>query len=194
MAPSIALSKAGTALVLGDSLSAAHNMDFNQGWVSLLEQQLRDQGCAIDIVNASISGETSAGGLTRLPPLLDRHRPAAVVIELGGNDGLRGLPVSELKRNLSEMVRLSREAGAKVLLLGIQIPTNYGRRYGQALGRVYSDLADELNLPVIPFFLDGIATDPALMQADGIHPNVQAQPLLASRVEKPLQALSECGG
>ena len=184
---------ADTVLVMGDSLSAAHNMDISQGWVFLLEQEFDAKGCKIKFINASISGETSAGGFNRLPVLLNKHQPSVVIIELGGNDGLRGFPVSELHNNLSRMISLSREAGAKVLLLGIQIPSNYGRRYNEMFTAVFPSLESSLRVPAIPFFLEGVATNPDLMQADGIHPNVKAQPVLAERVAGPLMALNPCG-
>jgi len=169
-------------LVVGDSLSAAYNLAFEDGWVHRLGLRLSASDCPVTVVNAAISGETSAGGLARLPKLLDDHQPAIVMIELGGNDGLRGFPVGDLRDNLDAMIRLSREAGAKVLLLGIQIPTNYGRRYTEALAGVYPDLAESHGLPLVPFLLEGVVGQPGMLQADGIHPTAAAQPTLVDNV------------
>jgi len=182
---------AAKILVVGDSLSAAYGLAIADGWVALAEDRLTAAGCDAELVNAAISGETSAGGLSRLPRLLKLHQPSVVMIELGGNDGLRGFPPEDLQSNLASMIRLSREAGAKVLLLGIQIPTNYGRRYTEALAGVFPALAEELHVPLVPFFLDGIAQNAALMQSDGIHPNAEAQPLLAEAVLDDIASLLE---
>lgn len=180
-------------LVLGDSLSAAHNIPIESGWVALLDRRLAANGCQVDVVNASISGETSIGGATRLPDLLDTHQPSIVIIELGANDGLRGLPVSDLRSNLSEMIELSHEAGAEVLLAGIRIPTNYGRRYTEAFADVYPELGEEYGAPVIPFLLEGIALDPDAMQTDGLHPTAEAQSAVLENVlPKLLPLLSFC--
>lgn len=176
-------------LVLGDSLSAAHNMPVEAGWVHLLDQRLTEEGLDGQAVNASISGETSSGGLSRLPELLDEHHPAVVIIELGGNDGLRGLPTSELSENLRQMIKISREAGAKVLLAGIRIPTNYGPRYGTAFAAVFPDLAESMGVALVPFILEGIAMNDAALQADRIHPNREAQPIILANVWEHLEPL-----
>lgn len=181
---------AGPVLVVGDSLSAAHNIPEEKGWVSLLEGRLKQEvGTAPEVINASISGETSAGGLSRLPDLLARHAPAVVVIELGGNDGLRGLPPPQLRENLDRMIALSREAGAKVLLLGIDIPPNYGQAYRRRFREVYTDLAAAHDVPLLPFLLEGVALEPGLMQPDGIHPTADAQPLVLDNVWPLLREL-----
>ena len=166
---------AGTVLIVGDSISAAFGLDTRQGWVALLEKRLRDEGFDDKVVNASVSGDTSAGGQARLPALLSAHKPSLVVLELGGNDGLRGQLPAQLQQNLASMIDKSRAAGAKVLLLGKQLPPNYGARYTKAFAQVYSDLARDKNVPLEPFFLEGIGGHPELMQADGIHPAQGAQ-------------------
>nr|WP_246505326.1 arylesterase [Coralloluteibacterium stylophorae] len=177
-------------LVVGDSLSAAHNIPVESGWVSLLEDRLAESMVTPPkVINASISGETSAGALTRLPALLEQHRPGVVVIELGGNDALRGLSPVQLRDNLARMIEASREAGAKVLLLGIEIPSNYGPAYRDRVRGVYSGLAESLDVAMLPFLLDGIALDPALMQADGIHPTAAAQPRVLDNVWPRLEPL-----
>ena len=183
MAPASASTAPRPVLVVGDSLSAAHNIPRDAGWVALLEDRLDEvMATAPDVINASISGETSAGGLTRLPALLEQHAPGVVVIELGGNDALRGLPPAQLRANLDRMIRLSREAGAKVLLLGIEIPPNYGPAYAQRLREVYAGLAAEHEAALLPFLLEGVALQPGLMQADGIHPTAEAQPRVLDNV------------
>ena len=169
-------------LVLGDSLSAGYGIALEESWVSLLQDRLTQQGYGYRVVNASVSGETTEGGLTRLPAALRKHRPDLVLIELGGNDGLRGIPVRTFKQNLQRMVELSREAGAEVLLLGIRIPPNYGPVYTRAFESVYQQLAHEFELALVDFLLAGVALDPSLMQADGIHPTADAQPVLLDNV------------
>lgn len=180
---------AGTLLIVGDSISAGFGLDTRLGWVSLLEQRLKQQGYDDKVVNASISGDTSAGGLARLPALLAAHKPDVVIVELGGNDGLRGQSPAQLKQNLASMIDQSRAAGAKVLLLGMQIPPNYGVRYTTAFAKVYSDLAKEKELALVPFFLEGIGGHPDLMQADGVHPAVSAQEKLLNNVWPVLKPL-----
>jgi acyl-CoA thioesterase-1 len=167
-----------TILVFGDSLSAAHGIRPEQGWVTLLAQRLQAQGYGYQVINASVSGETSSGGLERLPRALALHTPAIVILELGANDGLRGLPVSAMQENLARMVQLSQAAGARVLLVGIRIPPNYGPRYTDQFERVYPALAQQYHLPLVPFLLEKVALDPALMQEDGMHPNAAAEPLV----------------
>ena len=180
---------AGTILIVGDSISAAFGLDTRVGWVALLEQRLKQQGNDDKVVNASISGDTSAGGLARLPALLAAHKPEVVIIELGGNDGLRGQQPAQLKQNLAGMIAASQNAGAKVLLLGMQLPPNYGARYTQAFAKVYDELAHEKQVALVPFFLQGVGGHPQLMQADGIHPAADAQGLLLENVWPALKAL-----
>lgn len=166
---------AGTVLIVGDSISAAFGLDTRQGWVALLEQRLKAEGFDDKVVNASISGDTSAGGQARLPALLAEHKPSLVVVELGGNDGLRGQAPAQLQQNLASMIDRSRDAGARVLLLGMRLPPNYGKRYTDAFAQVYADLGKEKDVPLVPFFLEGVGGVPELMQADGIHPGRGAQ-------------------
>lgn len=180
---------AGTLLVVGDSISAAFGLDSRQGWVALLEKRLQDEGFYHQVINASISGDTSAGGLARLPALLAEHQPQVVIIELGGNDGLRGQPPMQLQQNLASMVEKSQQAGAKVLLLGMKLPPNYGVRYTTAFAQVFSDVAQAKQVALVPFFLEGVGGVPGMMQADGIHPNVTAQPLLLENAWPALQPL-----
>ncbi len=180
---------AGTVLVVGDSISAALGLDTRQGWVSLLQERLREGGFEHQVVNASISGDTTSGGLARLPALLSQHRPQLVIIELGGNDGLRGQPAAQLQQNLARMVDLSKEAGAGVLLLGMRLPPNYGQRYTEAFARTFSDVAQDKQVPLVPFLLDGVGGVPGMMQADGIHPAEAAQGRLLDNVWPTLKPL-----
>ena len=165
-------------LVVGDSISAAFGLEIEQGWVHLLAQRLQQQNAGVEVINASVSGDTTAGGLARLPPLLQRHAPDLVVIELGGNDGLRGMQPANMQQNLSSMVEQARAAGADVLLFGMEIPPNYGVRYTQAFRQVFVAVSDAHDIPLLPFLLEPVAADPALMQSDGIHPTAEAQPLI----------------
>ena len=182
---------AQTILVFGDSISAAYGMEVTQGWTDRLQETLQAlPGHEGDrIANASISGETSLGGLARLGQELSRHKPDWVLLELGANDGLRGLPPATLKANLAEIIRQSQQAGARVLLLGMKIPPSYGARYIQMYHEVYGQLAGEFNIPLIPFILEDVSLDPGLMQADGLHPNAKAQPLIAKKVADTLLPL-----
>lgn len=187
---SAAAHAAGPLLVLGDSLSAAHNIPQQAGWVALLEHRLNQRGApAPKVINASISGETTAGALARLPALLAQYRPSLVLVELGGNDGLRGLPPAELAANLDAIIRASRDADAKVLLLGIDLPPNYGRAYRDRFRAVYSDLAKKHRVPLLPFLLDGVALQPGLMQEDGVHPTAAGQPRVLDNVWALLQPM-----
>ena len=165
-------------LLIGDSISAAFGLEIEQGWVSLLQKRLEEQDYPHRGVNASVSGETTAGGLARLPVLLEQVQPELVIIELGGNDGLRGLPAANMQQNLSAMVEQSRASGADVILLGMRIPPNYGPRYNDAFEQVFVDLSQSLDVPLVPFLLEGVGTVPELMLDDGIHPGAAAQPLL----------------
>ncbi|UQY34898.1 arylesterase [Pseudomonas fulva] len=183
------MAQAGTVLVVGDSISAAFGMDTRQGWVHLLDERMRNEGFEHQVVNASISGDTSAGGAARLPALLAEHQPQLVIVELGGNDGLRGLPPGQLQQNLASMIDASRGAGAKVLLLGMRIPPNYGERYTTAFAKVFDDVATDKNVPLVPFLLEGVGGVASLMQDDGVHPAVAAQPRLLENVWPSLKPL-----
>lgn len=192
--PAAALDDSGSGeapavLVLGDSLSAGYGLRPGESWVSLLEQKLGSQGYPHRVVNASISGETTRGALARLPRALDIHDPEIVVIELGANDGLRGFPPEVMRDNLAELVTLAHGSGARVLLLGMHLPANYGEAYTQRFHQVFVDIAKQHEVPFLPFFLDGIALQPQMMLDDGIHPNASAQPLLLENVWPALQAM-----
>lgn len=172
-------------LVLGDSISAEYGLKRGSGWVALLEKRLSEKKIDLEVINASISGETTSGGVSRLPALLEKHKPNFVIIELGGNDALRGLPLSMTEANLLAMTRAAKAAGAKVLLIGMQVPPNYGRRYNQELAALYYDVAKAEGTGLVAFFFKGIADTPiasSLFQADRIHPNEDAQPLLLVNV------------
>jgi len=179
----------GTILVFGDSLSAGYGVATGSGWVDLLRQRLQDKGLAYQVVNASISGETSAGGLSNIGAALSRHRPEILILELGANDGLRGLSLKAMKSNLSSIIRQAKTAGARVLLLGMQMPPNYGPRYTERFSAIYGELAAEQQLPLVPFLLQKVALDPSLMQADNLHPNTKGQPLLLETVWPVLRPL-----
>jgi len=176
-------------LVIGDSISAGFGLDSRAGWVTLLEQRLKQEGLARPVINASISGDTSAGGLSRLPALLKTHQPSIVIIELGGNDGLRGQSPAMLQQNLARMIKLAKDNGARVLLLGMRLPPNYGQRYTQSFAGVYADVAAQQEVPLVPFFLEGVGGVEGMMQADGIHPTASAQPLLLENVWPLLQSI-----
>lgn len=176
-----------TLLVFGDSLSAAYGIPVQQGWVSLLAQKLEQR--SIQVINASISGETTSGGLTRIATTLAQHKPGIVVLELGANDGLRGLPVKQMEQNLAAIIRISQEAGAKVLLLGMKIPPNYGPQYTRDFSNTYAALARQFKTGLVPFFLEGVAGNPALIQQDGLHPTAEAQPKLLENVWQRLEKL-----
>lgn len=185
--PDVASGK--TILLLGDSLSAAHNIELDKAWPSLLQARLRDMRPPLTLINASISGETTSSGLSRLPELLKNYHPALVMIELGANDGLRGLPLSEIRKNLQAMIELCGRSGAKVLLLGIELPVNYGPRYRDGLRAIYTQLAKEKGAGLVPFLLQGIALDPAAMQEDGLHPTAAAQPRVLNNVWPALKPM-----
>ncbi len=180
--------------MIGDSLSAGFNLEPGQGWVDLLQERLAAKGYGYRVVNASITGDTTTSGLGRLPRALTLHQPAIVLIELGGNDGLRATPIAVIRRNLVEMIRLTRAAGARVILAGMQMPPNYGQRYTSEFAALFAELAREQKVPLIGFILDGVALDRRLMQADGIHPTAAAQPKLLDNawpaLERELQALA----
>jgi acyl-CoA thioesterase-1 len=176
-------------LIVGDSLSAAYGIPVEHGWVSLLQQRLDSVGYPYRIINASISGDTTANARARLAPALASHEPAVVLLEVGGNDGLRGLSLTEMKSNLAAMISSAREVGAQVMLVGVQLPPNYGPRYTGRFQAIYRELARERDLPLLPSLVDGIGTEWNLMQSDGIHPNTAAQPLIVDRVWKELEPL-----
>ncbi|WP_280563376.1 arylesterase [Chromohalobacter sp. 48-RD10] len=178
--------RADTLLVVGDSLSAAHGIERDAGWVNLLRQRLDSQH---QVINASISGDTTSSGAARLPELLERHAPDVVLLELGGNDGLRGLSPQQMKLNLRDMIEKSQAADARVLLLGIEIPPNYGASYTDAFRGVFRQLSEEYALPLVPFILDGIALQDTMMQDDGIHPTAEAQPTILDNVWPELKVL-----
>ncbi|RRV63789.1 arylesterase [Stutzerimonas stutzeri] len=180
---------AGTVLVVGDSISAAFGLETSQGWVHLLQERLVEGDESWRVVNASISGDTTAGGLARLDPLLEEHTPEVLILELGGNDGLRGQSPVQLKQNLAAMVRKSQEAGAKVLILGMRLPPNYGHRYTTAFAEVFPKVAQETGAALVPFVLEGAAGVPSMMQGDGVHPTAEAQPVLLENVWPALEPL-----
>jgi acyl-CoA thioesterase-1 len=178
-----------TIVVVGDSLSSGYGVAAEQSWVAMLEDRLQSEGYGYRIVNASIAGDTTAGGLARLPRLLAAHDPSLVVIELGGNDGLRGQPVATLRDNLAKMIELSKDSGADVVIAGIQIPPNYGMTYTQALAAVYPELAERFDAPLIEFILEDVALRRDLMQPDGIHPNAAGQKVVFANVWRVLGPL-----
>jgi len=178
-----------TILVFGDSLSAAFGIRPEQGWVTLLTQRLRDQAYGYQVVNASVSGETTEGGLERLPRALQLHQPSVVVLELGANDALRGLPLATTRANLGKMIELAQGAGARVLLVGIRIPPNYGPRYTAEFAGIFPALAGQYRSPLVPFLLQDVALDPARMQDDGMHPNATGEPPVLENVWPHLKAL-----
>ncbi len=169
---------APTVLIFGDSLSAGYGIEVDQSWASLLQTRLKQQGYEYQVVNASISGETTEGGATRISAALDEFSPELIILELGGNDGLRGFPAARMKANLETIVTTAKASGANVVLLGIRIPTNYGPRYSASFEKVFRDVSAEHNVEWIEFFMEGIALNDDLLQADRIHPNSEAQPIL----------------
>lgn len=180
--------RATKILVMGDSLSAGYGIDIQQGWVNLLEKELT-KNHSIQIINASVSGETSSGGNSRLPALLAEHKPDIVILELGGNDGLRGQPLKLLEKNLQAMIDASKKVSAKILLAGMQIPPNYGARYSNQFKALYGTLAEKNELGLIPFLLEGIGGNEALVQRDGIHPTAEAQPIIVKNVLPELEKI-----
>jgi acyl-CoA thioesterase-1 len=182
LAAALAHSAPKTVLVLGDSLSAEYGLTRGSGWVALLEQKLKAEKIDATVVNASISGETTSGGRTRLPALLAQHHPALVVIELGANDALRGLPLVAAEANMRAMVELARKNNAQVLLVGMRMPPNYGRDYTERFFGMYKTVATQLKAPLVPFMLEGVAEKPALFQADRLHPTAQAHPAILANI------------
>jgi acyl-CoA thioesterase I len=190
VASASARAEAPVILVFGDSISAGYGLArVEQGWVELLKTRLSTQGYGYQVINASVSGETTAGGLARLPRALALHHPNIVILELGGNDGLRALPTSQMRANLKQMIELATAAGAKALLLGMRMPPNYGQQYTEQFAMVFSDLARENKLPLVPFLLTDIALSPGLLQGDDIHPNAAGQPVLLENVWPLLKPL-----
>jgi acyl-CoA thioesterase-1 len=185
----VTATEGNTILVFGDSLSAGYGIDRESGWVKLLQHKLDTGKPLYQVINASISGDTTRGGLQRLPQALERWSPAIVILELGGNDGLRGLNLASMTGNLEKMIQMSRKAGAKVLLVGIKLPANYGKTYGSRFYRIYPDLARKYEIPLVPFLLESVADKRELMQADGIHPLAQAQVVLMQNVYRYLEPL-----
>jgi acyl-CoA thioesterase I len=183
---SASASAAQTIVVVGDSLSSGYGLTAEQSWVAMLRERLDAEAYGYDVVNASIAGDTSAGGLARLPRLLAEHSPEVVVIELGGNDGLRGQPVDTLRKNLAKMIELSQQRGARVLLAGMQIPPNYGPTYTQAFAAVYSELSMRYHVALVEFLLADVALHPELMQPDGIHANAAGQKIVFANVWRVL--------
>ena len=178
-------------LVFGDSLSASYNLPIHKGWVNLLEQKLQQDKMSVKFINASISGETSSGGLIRFKAQIDKTQPNVVILELGANDGLRGFDLATTRANLTQMIDMSTEVGAKILLGGIHIPPNYGRTYTTKFSKIYTDLASRDNVSLIPFILEGVATIPELMQNDGLHPNEKGQHVIVETVSRYLKPLLE---
>ena len=171
-----------TILVLGDSLSGAYGLNADEGWVALLQQQVSRQGYNYKVINASVSGDTTRTGLSRIEPALKTHQPDIVIIALGGNDGLRGLPFTEIESSLARIIELSKMQGAQLLLVGVRLPPNYGQVYNQKFAALYRRLADEYEIPLVPMILEQVAENRALMQQDGIHPKAEAQPRVMQNV------------
>ncbi len=180
------LEKTNKILVLGDSISAGYRIPLEQGWVQLVENQLKQSNPHVALVNASVSGDTTSNGLARLPTLLKIHHPDIVIIELGGNDGLRGVPIENIESNLAQLITLSQQAGAEVILAGMQIPPSYGPFYTKPFAELYPKLAEKYQTKLIPFLLEGVGGNQELMQSDGIHPNAKGQPVLAQNALKVL--------
>ena len=178
-----------TVLVLGDSLSAEYGLQRGQGWVALLEKRLQEKNISARIVNASVSGETTIGGKNRLPALLQKNQPSLVVVELGANDGLRGLPVAETTKNLRDIIGAAKKINAQVLLVGMQLPPNYGSDYTKRFAALFGTLAKETKSTLVPFMLDGIVMQPQLFQADRIHPTAAAQPIILNTIWPHFQSL-----
>lgn len=185
----VAYTASDTILVYGDSISAAYGMEAGEGWVALLEQRIDEHELPYTVVNASVSGETTGGGRIRLPKALEIHEPEIIILELGGNDGLRGYPIDRIRENIDAMTTMALEADARVLLIGMVLPPNYGKRYIDAFTGIFPTVADKHDIPFLPFLLDGIATSESLVQRDGIHPKPEAQPLIVDQVWKMLKPM-----
>lgn len=177
-----AATQATPILVFGDSLSAGYGLRPGEGWVPMLQKRLQAQGYVTPVINASVSGETTGGGVQRLPRALQLHNPSLVILELGANDGLRGLPIPEARANLEKMIGIVRAAGAQILLIGMKMPPNYGPRYTTDFYQMYTDIAQRDHVPIVPFLLESVALDPSYLQADGLHPNARAASLILDTV------------
>lgn len=186
---SLGAAQAATVLVVGDSISAAYGLETQQGWVALLQERLTEQGADFKVVNGSISGETTAGGLARFADLLAENKPEYVVIELGGNDGLRGLSLTHISANLTDMIRQAQAQNAQVLLLGMRLPSNYGKLYTTAFFNMYQYIAEKEQVALVDFFLEGVGGVDGMMQEDGVHPTLAAQPLLLENAWQGLAPL-----
>lgn len=182
---------AKSIVVLGDSISASYGMDINKGWVALIQQKLDQENTSYTIFNESISGDTTAGGLARIDKILTQYNPQLLILELGANDGLRGLSLKEMKKNLATIIRRSQQADTKVLLLSMRIPPNYGKRYITLFYDIYPQLAKELKIPFVPFILEDVALIKEMMQKDGLHPNDKAQPVIANKIWQYLLSVLE---
>ena len=191
LTPALACSETRSIVILGDSLSAAYGMEVSEAWPELLQQRLNEHGHAYRVFNSSITGDTTQGGLARLPRLLEKHQPAIVILELGGNDGLRGLPIQVTQNNLGSMIEKSQSAGARVILAEMRIPPNYGRTYTEKFHSLYGELATRYEARLLPFLLQDIALQPGMMQSDGIHPTAAAQPLIRDAVWQVLEPMLE---
>jgi acyl-CoA thioesterase-1 len=189
MCTTSAYSASKAVLVLGDSLSAEYGLARGEGWVALLEQRLKDSGIDATLINASISGETTSGGITRLPALLNKNKPTVVVVELGANDGLRGLALSDTKKNLRAIINAAKKSNARVVLVGMQLPPNYGTDYTKRFAAIYPALAKETKSALVPFMLEGVVRQPSLFQADRIHPTAQAHPIILDTIWPQLKPL-----
>jgi len=176
-------------LIIGDSISAAYGINPEMGWVKLLATKITQAKKPYQVINASISGDTTANGLNRFEPLMDKYKPTIVIIELGGNDGLRGLSIKQMRSNLMKMIELSQKNNSHIILAGMKIPPNYGKRYTEAFYKIYQDLSETYKVDLIPFLLEGIGDNPELMQTDGLHPTVDAQPLIMKRVWEKLRRI-----
>lgn len=188
-AQNVCAAQTKSIVILGDSLSASYGMQQQQGWIHLLNQRFNEKNLPYHIINASISGETTSGGLARLPKILSKEKIDYLVIELGGNDGLRGFPPKIIKNNLLQMITLAKEKNIPIAIMQIKIPPNYGAKYNQLFSDTFKQVSAENNVPLLSFFIEDIATNPQLMQKDGIHPNVAAQPLIVDTMEKQIQTL-----
>lgn len=193
MTTTLSYARTPVILILGDSLSAAHGIDQRQGWVSLLQQRLEQGGYPHQVVNASISGDTTRGGLERLPPALAQFTPDILVIELGANDGLRGQPLDQTRNNLKALIETGRSAGCQVVLMEMRLPPNFGRPYTEKFRQIYHDLADEERVPLVPFFLKGVADRLEWMQEDRLHPNGDGQPRMLENVWPVLERIMVAG-
>jgi acyl-CoA thioesterase-1 len=191
MASAANAAESPTVLIFGDSLSAGYGLDIDQSWSALLQQRLEEQGYEHRVVNASISGETTEGGVTQIGTAIEEFSPELIILELGGNDGLRGFPPARIKSNLTAIAERARSSGAAVVLLGIKIPTNYGARYTQAFEAIYPEVANTLDIRWIEFFMDGVAMNDELLQEDRIHPNAMAQPILLDNAWPIIRATLE---